>query len=74
MSMRWQVLTRYNINNTMSKEDMREYARQYRKEGFGKVVDRNYYMRHREAILEKQRIRSRANYRKKLRNVCEEGK
>ena len=53
---------------------MREYARQYRKEGFGKVVDRNYYMRHREAILEKQRIRSRANYRKKLRNVCEEGK
>lgn len=57
----------------MSKEDMREYARQYRKEGFGKVVDRNYYMRHREAILEKQRMRdrARANYRKKLRNACE---
>lgn len=52
---------------------MREYARQYRKEGFGKVVDRNYYMRHREAILEKQRMRdrARANYRKKLRNACE---
>ena len=57
----------------MSKEDMRAYAREYRREGFGRVNDRKYYMRHREAILEKQRIRdrARANYRKKLRNTCE---
>lgn len=52
---------------------MRVYSREYREEGFGKIADRKYYMRHREAILEKQRIRdrARANYRKKLRNTCE---
>ena len=57
----------------MSNEEMREYSREYRKEGFGRVNDRKYYMRHRESILEKQRIRdrARANSRKKLRNVCE---
>jgi len=57
----------------MSKESAREYAKEYRKEGFGKVVDRRYYLAHREEILEKQRKRDRARaiYRKKLRNVCE---
>ena len=57
----------------MSKEDMRAYARDYRKEGFGRVNDRRYYMKHRERILEKQRERDRgrANYRKKLRDACE---
>ena len=52
---------------------MREYKREYRREGFGKISDRRYYMRHRESILEKQRIRdrARANSRKKLRNACE---
>lgn len=57
----------------MSKEQAREYAREYRREGFGRVTDRRYYMNHREEILEKQRKRdmTRANYRKKLRKVCE---
>ena len=57
----------------MSKEDMRVYQREYRKEGFGRVNDRRYYMKHRERILEKQRERdrARANYRKKLRDACE---
>ena len=57
----------------MSKEDMREYKREYRKEGFGKICDRRYYLKHRETILAKQRLRdaARANSRKKLRNTCE---
>lgn len=60
----------------MSKERrayLREYSRDYRKEGFGKVADKKYYMKHRESILEKQRKRdnARASFRKKLRNVCE---
>lgn len=57
----------------MSNEEMREYAREYREEGFGRIADRKYYMKHRESILEKQRVRdrARANYRKKLRNTCE---
>lgn len=73
MWMRSPAHIEYNINDTMDKEEKREYAREYRKEGFGKVVDRNYYMRHRDSIIEKQRIRdrARANYRKKLRNTCE---
>ena len=52
---------------------MREYKREYRKEGFGRICDRRYYMKHRERILEKQRVRdrARANSRKKLREVCE---
>lgn len=49
------------------REYLREYARGYRAEGFGKVNDRSYYMRNREKILEK----ARASYRKKLRNTCE---
>lgn len=58
----------------MSKEDMRAYAREYRKEGFGRICDRKYYMKHREAILAKQRQRDRARAisRKKLRNTCED--
>ena len=57
----------------MSKEDMRAYARDYRKEGFGRVNDRRYYMKHRDSILAKQRERDRARaiYRKKLRDTCE---
>lgn len=57
----------------MNKEDMREYKREYRREGFGRICDRRYYLRNRETILEKQRARdrARANSRKKLRNVCE---
>jgi hypothetical protein len=52
---------------------LREYNRDYRKEGFGKVADKKYYMNHRESILEKQRKRdkARASFRKKLRNSCE---
>ena len=51
------------------REYLREYRKAYRAEGFGRINDRAYYMRHREAILEKQRIRDCS--RKKLRNVCE---
>lgn len=52
---------------------MRAYARDYRKEGFGRVNDRRYYMKHRDSILAKQRERDRARaiYRKKLRDTCE---
>lgn len=52
---------------------MREYKREYRKEGFGRICDRRYYLTHREEILEKQRKRDRARAisRKKLRNACE---
>lgn len=57
----------------MSKDYMKEYASAYRKEGFGRLSDRRYYLKHREEILAKQRLRdaARANYRKKLRNTCE---
>jgi len=57
----------------MTQEEMREYKRDYRKEGFGKICDKRYYMKHRESILEKQRKRdaARAFSRKKLRNACE---
>lgn len=72
-SMQSQVVTRYNTFDIMTKEQAREYAREYRNEGFGRVVDRRYYMRHRETILEKQRMRdkARAIYRKKLQEICE---
>ena len=54
---------------------MREYKRAYRQEGFGKINDKRYYLKHRETILMKQRMRdrARANSRKKLRNACEVG-
>lgn len=57
----------------IDKEYMRNYKREYRKEGFGRINDRRYYMKHREEILEKQRKRdkARAASRKKLRNACE---
>lgn len=57
----------------MTKEQMRKYMREYRAEGFGRIVDKRYYFNHREEILLKQRVRDRerANYRKKLRNTCE---
>lgn len=57
----------------IDKEYMRNYKREYRKEGFGRINDRRYYMKHREEILEKQRKRdkARAISRKKLRNSCE---
>lgn len=55
------------------REYLRQYCRDYRKDGFGRVTDRRYYMNHREAILERQRERdrARASFRKKLRNTCE---
>lgn len=58
----------------MSKDYMREYSRAYRKEGFGRLSDRRYYLAHRDEILAKQRLRdaARAIYRKKLRNACED--
>lgn len=57
----------------MTKEEMTTYKREYRREGFGRICDRKYYMKNRETILEKQRVRdrARANSRKKLRNICE---
>ena len=57
----------------MSIEERREYNREYRKEGFGRIGDRRHYMKHRERILEKQRARDkvRASFRKKLRDACE---
>ena len=57
----------------IDKDYMRKYKREYRKEGFGRINDRRYYMKHREEILEKQRKRdkARAISRKKLRNACE---
>lgn len=53
---------------------LREYCKGYRAEGFGRVADKQYYLRHREAILEKQRKRdrARASFRKKLRDACED--
>lgn len=55
------------------KQYMREYAKEYRRDGFAKIVNRRYYLKHREEILLKQKQRDaiRAIYRKKLRNTCE---
>ena len=44
----------------MTKEEMTTYKREYRREGFGRICDRKYYMKNRETILEKQRVRDRA--------------
>lgn len=42
----------------MSEQEHKEYNREYRAEGFGKLADRRYYCRHRERHNE----RSRAYY------------
>lgn len=72
-SMQSQAVIKYNTYSIMNQEEAREYAREYRKDGFGRVTDRRYYMKHRERILEKQRERDRARaiYRKKLQEICE---
>lgn len=51
----------------MTQEEARKYAKEYREDGFGRIVDKRYYMKHRDRILERMRM----NYRKKLRNTCE---
>lgn len=48
------------------KERARQYAREYRREGFGKISDKRYYERHRAEIIRKVKER-----RKKRREaVC----
>lgn len=48
----------------MTKEERRQYAKEYRQEGFGALNDRNYYLRHREAICAKERARHHAKRQK----------
>lgn len=61
----------------MTQEEMREYQRDYKKgyrqEGFGRLCDKRYYLKHRDSILKKQRMRdkARAISRKKLRKICD---
>lgn len=35
------------------KEYLREYQREYNKEGFRKIANRRYYLKHREEILKR---------------------
>lgn len=54
---------------TMTKEEKRQYAKEYRAEGFGAIADRAYYMRHRDEICAKAREKyhaTRDSYRKKV--------
>lgn len=43
----------------MTKEERKEYAREYRREGFGRIVDRRYYLQHVEELRAKARERIR---------------
>ena len=48
----------------MTKEERKEYAREYRREGFGRLSDRRYYLQHMEELRAKARERIR-----RLRNA-----
>lgn len=53
----------------MTREEAKQYAREYRQEGFGAVNDRRYYLLHRDEILKKARDKyhkMREIYRKKV--------
>lgn len=41
----------------MTKEEKRQYLREYRAEGFGKISDRRYYIKNVEKLREKSRLR-----------------
>lgn len=54
----------------MTREERRRYAKEYREEGFGRIVDRAYYMRHRQECLAKQRERDAKRRLAKLSQDC----
>lgn len=43
----------------MTPEQRRQYAQEYRAEGFGRIIDRDYRQRHLEDIRRKDRERKR---------------
>lgn len=51
----------------MTREEHRQYSREYRAEGFGRINDRRYYRAHRDTILAKQRIRDAMRRAKRLK-------
>lgn len=56
----------------MTKEEAKQYAREYRAEGFGRINDHRYYLRHREEVCAKNCMRYLAKkgiYRKNVVDV-----
>ena len=48
----------------MTKDEQRQYAKEYRAEGFGKIADARYYATHAEVLRQKRRERYRRRKRK----------
>lgn len=46
------------------RQEAREYSREYRRMGFGRLVDRTYYLLHQDEIKRKMRKK----YKKKKKN------
>lgn len=49
----------------MDREEARQYAKEYRRMGFARYVDRAYYLKHCEDIKRKQREKYRKTRKKK---------
>lgn len=54
----------------MTREEKRQYLREYRAEGFGKIADRRYYMKNVEKLREKSKLRYLIRKAKKVSREC----
>lgn len=56
------------------RQEAREYSREYRRMGFGRLVDRTYYMLHQDEIKRKMRkkYKKKKKMQKKSANLSQE--